>query len=256
LLKRFFLLIAALTGVAAPNAALRAADVEVQLYPLSGEVRLLNPNETAFPFVYYELKSAAGAFSNNAAWTSIADTYDASGNGFISATDDWVELSNLPTMVAEGLFIGSSSALPASRSISLGPIWNPDAVKPNDVTAKFLTPSLAEGTVSVVISLLGDYNQDLVVDSADFAVWHGAFGSTSSPRADGNFDGVVDSADYTIWRDNFGADISGEGFDPPIGVGSGSIGSGGGFALAIPEPATALLAGLAGCGFLTLRRRR
>jgi len=251
-LKRFLLLIAALTGVAANEAALRAADVEVQLYPLSGEVRLLNPNGTPFQFVYYELNSNADSFSGNAAWTSIAGTYDASGNGFVDANSDWVELSNSSSMLAEGLFVGSGSALPASRSLSLGVIWDPESQKPNDVTSLFLKPNLDEADVSVVVSLVGDYNQDLIVDASDYTVWRSALGSTNSPRADGNFDGLVDAADYTVWRDNFGLDLSGAGYGSPIG--SGSIG--GALAVAVPEPTTVLMALIAGCGFLSLGRTR
>jgi hypothetical protein len=53
----------------------------------------------------------------------------------------------------------------------------------------------------------GDYNEDRVVDQADFAFWKSHFGATSGAglAADGNGNGVVDTADYTIWRDNLGA---------------------------------------------------
>jgi hypothetical protein len=74
--------------------------------------------------------------------------------------------------------------------------------------------------------LPGDYNYDGFVDAGDYGVWKSSFGS-SVPRlglwADGNKDGIVDAADYTVWRDNF-------------------TGGEGGGSLAVPEPATALLA--------------
>jgi hypothetical protein len=52
----------------------------------------------------------------------------------------------------------------------------------------------------------GDYNQDGVVDLADYTVWADNFGKTGPPHihGDGNGDGTVDLADYTIWADNFG----------------------------------------------------
>ncbi|TWT35138.1 CotH protein [Posidoniimonas corsicana] len=54
------------------------------------------------------------------------------------------------------------------------------------------------------IALPGDYNNDSVVDQADYAVWRADYGKSASP-ADGNQDGRVDAADYTLWRDNLGA---------------------------------------------------
>lgn len=48
----------------------------------------------------------------------------------------------------------------------------------------------------------GDYNQDGLINSADYDVWSAAYGTTGADlREDGNYDGVVDAADYTIWRD-------------------------------------------------------
>ena len=62
----------------------------------------------------------------------------------------------------------------------------------------------------------GDYNQDMVVNAADYDVWRAAFGSTRSsvhdaPFADGNYDGVVDVADYVVWRDHLGQVQTGAG---------------------------------------------
>jgi PKD repeat protein len=62
--------------------------------------------------------------------------------------------------------------------------------------------------------LAGDYNNDLVVDSADYSVWKSEFGQVGEDaavlRADGNGDGVVNLADYSIWRDNLGATLNGQ----------------------------------------------
>ena len=49
----------------------------------------------------------------------------------------------------------------------------------------------------------GDYNGDLVVDSADFTIWRDTLGSTTDLRADGNGNGTVDSDDYQYWADRY-----------------------------------------------------
>jgi hypothetical protein len=89
----------------------------------------------------------------------------------------------------------------------------------------------------------GDYNQDMIVNAADYDVWRAAFGTTRSsvhdaPYADGNYDGVVDGADYVVWRDHFGQVQTG------MAVGSSLV----------PEPASALLL-VVGASLMMPRRR-
>ena len=75
--------------------------------------------------------------------------------------------------------------------------------------------------------LLGDYNQNGVVDAADYVFWRKNNG-TNNPLPNDNGLGVpVGPAQYSLWRANFGNT-----------AGSGSVLSAGS---AIPEPATALL---------------
>ncbi|MCA9187622.1 MAG: S8 family serine peptidase, partial [Planctomycetales bacterium] len=57
------------------------------------------------------------------------------------------------------------------------------------------------GTRMVVNSAIpGDYNENHMVDAADYTVWKDTFGSTADLRADGNANGTIDAADYTIWK--------------------------------------------------------
>ena len=83
--------------------------------------------------------------------------------------------------------------------------------------------------------LPGDYNQDMVVNAADYDVWRASFNSTrtighDAALADGNYDGIVDAADYVIWRDHFGQ-------TGPAGSGAGWVSE----TVSVPEPSTVLM---------------
>lgn len=98
------------------------------------------------------------------------------------------------------------------------------------------------GDLISVITLAGDYNNNQVVDAADYTVWQDTFGDLVTPGtgADGNNDGVIDAADYTVWQDNFGN---------TTGMSSAAILA----AFPVPEPGMGLT--LAGLCLFTARRR-
>jgi hypothetical protein len=52
----------------------------------------------------------------------------------------------------------------------------------------------------------GDYNNNGLVDAADYIVWRKTQGNSITPfaGADGDGDGIVNAGDYSEWRDNFG----------------------------------------------------
>ena len=82
-------------------------------------------------------------------------------------------------------------------------------------------------SLTAVPAPVGDYNHNGVVDAADYVVWRNSVG-TGTIAADGNNDGLVDDEDYKIWRMHFGQII-----DYGVGLGAG---------VAIPEPATGMIA--------------
>jgi hypothetical protein len=84
-----------------------------------------------------------------------------------------------------------------------------------------------------------DYNDDGVVDAADYVVWRDLSGSSGvGLAADGDGNGTVDQADYDIWRSNYGRS-----------VGTGSAASSN---VLVPEPTTMLMliagVAMASCG--------
>ncbi len=103
-----------------------------------------------------------------------------------------------------------------------------------------LSQLYTDGVLAVVATgLTGDYNDDGVVDAADYTVWRDSFGQSGSDLpADGDGNGTVDEADYVVWKSHYGDT-----------AGSGST-TGGAALAAVPEPASLVMLIL---GLLTIR---
>ena len=87
----------------------------------------------------------------------------------------------------------------------------------------------------------GDYNQNNVVDTADYVVWRKSVGTGSIPNRGAGIVGNVGQADYDYWRAHLGA-VTGAGSGAAIG------------AAMIPEPATAAMAIMVLIAWLTAIR--
>jgi hypothetical protein len=226
--------------------------LDAQLFPLTGEIRLHNPNGFAVPFVFYSIKSVTnhvGALNpTNPQWHSITDYYDASGNGFIDPTNEWSKLSSTSTELSEGPFVGTGS-LPALRSITLGQAWNPGVVPYTDLAIE-ISQDTQPVTVNIQLAVAGDYDHNLTVNQVDYTVWRQHFGSTSLLDADGNLNGIVDAADYAIWRKYFGSTYPGAGSSIGGGQSLGLVTS------SVPEPTAGGLTCLGASAFLLRARRR
>ena len=78
-----------------------------------------------------------------------------------------------------------------------------------------LIQQLFDVSVDQTISILetdqaaaADYNQNGIVDAADFTIWRDLLGS-NDPLADGDGNGIVGMEDYYIWRTQFGRTVPG-----------------------------------------------
>lgn len=87
--------------------------------------------------------------------------------------------------------------------------------------------------------LFGDYNDDGVVDAADYVTWRDALGTTATLEND-ETSGSVDEADYDVWKSHFGQTFGG----------GGAMGTN-----AVPEPASVAMLLIAGA-LLVVKRRR
>jgi hypothetical protein len=89
--------------------------------------------------------------------------------------------------------------------------------------------------------LVGDYNNNGIVDAADYTVWRDHLGQTFTlPNRDSANTGAISANDYTSWKSHFGNHN-----------GSGAFGLG-----AVPEPSTLVLAFVALAGVVGLRKQR
>lgn len=163
------------------------------------------------------------------------------------------------------LVVANSAFLAGKLSISLLNGYNPTAgstytvLTAGSITGIFDTfdlPQLNSGlvwsigrstTAYTLAVVAADYNQNGVVDAADYVIWSNNRGMASGAtvaQGDGNGDGAVNDADYLIWRANLG-NVRGT----SAGAGAGNLG-----ANAVPEP-TALLIGSIGVAWLFVLRR-
>jgi hypothetical protein len=90
----------------------------------------------------------------------------------------------------------------------------------------------------------GDYNNDGIVDAADYTVWRNTLGQNADPEgsgADGNANGEIDGGDYLFWKERYGDVV-------PLGTGSGGLAT-------VPEP-SALALSIMGCFLILSTRHR
>jgi hypothetical protein len=214
-------------------------------------------NSSPITIVGYSILSKIGALKP-ANWTSIADTYDLSGNHSVDPNDDWLKLTNtaLRTDLSEFEPDGDGATLAMGQSITFGNVWIQNPTE--DVSMQLL---LSDGTVLPVSMLysgngdnrfdFGDLDFDGDFDVADFTgKFVPGFGANTSALSaaekyqagDFNEDNVVDEYDFLIYNEAYLA----------ANPGAGSLSFG-----MVPEPGiAALLAASLLAGALVRRRSR
>ncbi len=129
----------------------------------------------------------------------------------------------------EGWSHGTSGSEPSARSVSS--YWASEGTHSLQIVRSFTSSAFDWGNAVGLDANanstgppVGDYNDNYVVDAADYTVWRDNLGqSVSLPNEDpaASTPGVVDTEDYDKWKENFGAE--GGGPDPEVMAQIGDI---------------------------------
>jgi hypothetical protein len=179
--------------------------------PVTGGVQLRNDSAIPLPLSGYEITSAADSLRPTS-WKSLSDTGGAFpvGNG---SGNGWEEGPNPGTGQIAEWYLTGQSVIPANTAVYLGQAFAPGGTQDvagqvRDAPGSLVPLIVAYGSVPVP-AVVGDYNQDGVVNAADYTVWRDALG-TAGPlpnRAPANI-GNISQADYTTWVSRYGQSAS------------------------------------------------
>ncbi len=186
------------TGTAAANNLLLTVD------PVTGDAQLQNGSRFTIDLVGYSILSDFGSLDGDN-WTSLES----------QAVGDWDEAApaaNASFALSELVPDGVATLFPG-QAFSLGQMFSLDGVR--DLELEFLlmvdgveevrTGVVEYGPIPEIVSVPGDYNNDGVVNAADYTVWRDNLGPGSLPNEGGISPGVVDQADYDFWASRYGA---------------------------------------------------
>ena len=161
------------------------------------------------------------------------DSVDAAGDVHIFSTDLSAAAGSL--VVAGGAsesFSATFSTLETGAFAATYTLFLSDPALPG---AQNYTLELTLAARVVAAALAGDYNDDGMVDAADYVVWRKSLETGMALANETRSIGVTDAEDYDAWTVNFGALAE---------IGGGNIGS---TSPAVPEPSSVALSIIALC---------
>ena len=213
--------------------------LELVVNTISGAVSIVNNTSAPLSMKGYEITSALGSLDvGYNGWRSLADQNLDSVTGGDEPGETWQEGAGASPMgLFEGFLLGQSTLHPG-ESLSLGRAYD-EVVAGMDLKFNYRL----DGQSGVVLGtvryddtppppLYGDYDNNGVVDAADYTVWRDRLDSSAVLPNDVT-PGEVTQADFEVWKSHFGERADG--------------GSGGGSALAaeVPEASSLVIAGMA-----------
>lgn len=214
-----------------PNEATALA-LEVVVNTVSGAVEIVNNTAAPIALQGYELTSASGSLDvTSNGWHGLAAQNLDPVFGGDAPGETWQAGANpSPHALLEGFLLGSTT-IAAGGTLSLGRAYD-ENVAGEDLVFRYRIKSqsgLVLGTVGYDDTpppiLPGDYNNNGVVDAADFTTWRDRL-ATAGPLPNDPTPESIGEDDYETWRSNFGDRTE--------------SGRGAAHASSVPEPATAI----------------
>jgi hypothetical protein len=202
----------------------------------SGFAQIFNDSLTSVNIEGYTIASSDGSLlATNGNWNSLDDQNAAGGN--------WLEANGSANRLSE-VKSGGVTTFNNTNGVNIGHIFNGIGSQ-SGITFEFLiagqsTPfagGVAFRNLSTITpvgtgGVAGDYNNDHVVNAADYVVWRNNLGQDIVLPND-TTSGTVRQEDYAVWRSHFGM-TSGS------GAGAGDLAP-----AAVPEPSALLLIAMA-----------
>ena len=231
-----------------PFAQPEITTLTLRVDPFNGLIVLKNTTDEPVTISSYRITSASGAL-NRAGWNPLSDGneyQDEFPRGFGNG-EGWEIAPNASNFELEEWYLTGGSTLLPGQAFNLGHGFNPAGAHNVQFEYALSDNTLKTGAVFYfgipVQPPDGDYNDNGVVDAADYVAWRKNVGTTNVLPNDpvGNEIGMEQ---YNVWRANFGRPALT--FDP---LGSGA---------AVPEPAAMglLIVGALISGWLGSRLRR
>ena len=203
----------------------------LQVDTATGETAIKNDSAFGVRLNSYSIISLDGNLDQNG-WTPLAD-----------GDADWRVANPSPNHLSE-LNLTGLLAVSSGNVIAVGNAYNEAGVATEDLVFQF---TLVGGELG------GDFNNDGVVDAADYSVWGNNVGAPAGTLPNDPVGGVIGAAQYSTWKTNFGSTGGGPGGSFTGVVEYVSLSGSGS---SIPEPSSCLLAALSTLGLVCLRRQK
>lgn len=154
--------------------------------------------------------------------TDSIGTVEINGSGLLQFNNSMESVSAVEALITSGFFTTSEASPLVVQVVDVGGV------------------DFTQVSVNAIMTLMGDYNENDVIDAADYTVWRDTVTAGGTVLANDPTPGTVDESDFVYWRDHFG-DVLGSG----AGAQSASV---------VPEPASFVF-GLMALAVAVLLRR-
>ncbi|WP_425398632.1 DNRLRE domain-containing protein [Aeoliella sp.] len=221
-----------------------ATTLELLVNTATGSVSLRNETGISLDDIdYYRITSGAGAL-NPSGWNSLEDQDLAALPSGSGSGDGWEELGTPSGNALVEAYLTGSSDFANGLLVNLGNAFMPGQSTDNMEFLYRYQGNYVAGEIEFTTEAVeGDYNNDGIVNLADYTVWRNTLGATGpSLAADGDGSGTVDSNDYTYWKARFGNTSNSASLQASAQV--------------VPEPATFVILATVGVAVLMVRNRR